>query len=265
MSHVLRAMPDLFRVGFAGIVAYRAEMTIWILSATMPLIMLALWNAVAEGGPVAGFGQVELARYFAVTLVVRQLTSVWLVWEMNYEIRTGRLSTRLLKPMHPMLVSAVEMVTAMPVRLLVLTPLLAALILWRPELVAWPSLPAFLLFGWTLLMAWLLNFLVQALFATLSFWLDKTDGLFGVWFAFYTLLSGYVAPLAMFPAWSEPLLRALPFRGMLALPVELLGGFLSPIDALPDALIQLGWVAALWVGLRVLWRRGLTRYGAYGA
>ena len=53
MTALVRALPDLFRVGFAGIVAYRAEMTIWILTATLPLIMLALWNAVAAEGPVA--------------------------------------------------------------------------------------------------------------------------------------------------------------------------------------------------------------------
>ena len=62
MTHLLRATPTLFRVGFADVVAYRAEMAIWVLTATMPLIMLALWNAVASQGPVAGYGQVEMAR-----------------------------------------------------------------------------------------------------------------------------------------------------------------------------------------------------------
>lgn len=265
MTHLLRAIPDLARVAFAGVVAYRAEMTIWILSATMPLIMLALWHAVAEGGQVAGFGQVEIARYFAATLMVRQLTSVWLVWELNFEIRTGKLSPRLLKPMHPLVQSAVEMITAVPVRLLVLTPLVLALVAWRPELVALPSIGGFALFLVSLALAWTLNFLVQAVFATLSFWLDKTDALFGVWFAFYTLLSGYVAPHAFFPEWSETLLRVLPFRGMLALPVELLGGFLTPAEAAVDLAIQLGWVVFFFVALRLLWRRGIVRYGAYGA
>lgn len=265
MSAVVRALPDLFRVGFAGIVAYRAEMTIWILTATMPLIMLALWNAVAADGPIAGFSQGDLARYFAATLLVRQLSSVWLVWEFNYQIRSGRLSPRLLKPMHPLLQDGIEMLCAMPFRLVILTPLLLGLVAWRPDIAALPSLPSLGLFVVSMALAWLLNFLVQAVFATLSFWLDKTDGLFGVWFAFWTLLSGYIAPLALFPAWSEPLLRVLPFRGMLAVPVELLAGFLAPADALVDIGIQALWTVALFVALRVLWRRGIRRYGAFGA
>jgi ABC-2 type transport system permease protein len=79
VPHTVRAAPTLLRIGFAEIVAYRAEMAIWVLTATMPLIMLALWNAVARDGPVAGFGQVEFARYFAAALVVRQLTGAWIL------------------------------------------------------------------------------------------------------------------------------------------------------------------------------------------
>src|SRR5689334_9289256 len=99
---LLRAIPTLFRVAFAEMVAYQAEMIIWILSATLPVVMLAIWDAAATDGPLQGFGRVEFARYFAVTLVVRHLTSAWVVWEMNEAIRTGSLSTWLLRPMHPL-------------------------------------------------------------------------------------------------------------------------------------------------------------------
>lgn len=265
MTAVLRALPDLFRVGFAGIVAYRAEMTIWILTATLPLIMLALWNAVAAEGPVAGFDQVEIARYFAATLLVRQLTSVWLVWEMNYEIRSGRLSQKLLKPMHPLIQYAVEMITSVPFRAVILTPLLAALLLWRPELWKTPTPTAAALFAVSLVFAWSINFLVQAVFATLSFWLDKTDGLFGVWFAAWSLLSGYIAPLDTFPGWARDVLVVLPFRGMLGLPVEILGSFLSPADALPQIGLQVFWIAVMGFLLATLWSAGIRRYGAFGA
>lgn len=85
--HLLRAAPALLRVGFASMVAYRAEMVVWILTATMPLVMLALWDAAAAEGPLMGFGQAEFARYFTVTLIVRQLTGAWIVWELNEQGR----------------------------------------------------------------------------------------------------------------------------------------------------------------------------------
>jgi ABC-2 type transport system permease protein len=122
-----------------------------------------------------------------------------------------------------------------------------------------------LLFAVSMVLSWLVNFLVQALFATFSFWVDKTDALFGVWFGVWSLLSGYLAPLAVFPEWLQPLLVLLPFRGMLGLPVEILGGFIGPVAALPEVGVQLAWVGLLTALVAFTWSRGIARYGAYGA
>ena len=50
-----RAMPTLLRVGMAECLAYRAEFIIWLLTTTLPLIMLGLWTSVASDGPFANF------------------------------------------------------------------------------------------------------------------------------------------------------------------------------------------------------------------
>lgn len=265
MSHLLRALPDLVRVGVAGVSAYRAEMVIWILSATMPLVMLALWDAVAAGGAVAGLTAVDLGRYFVATLIVRQLSSAWLLWELNHEIRTGRLSTKLLKPMHPLVQHAVEMVVALPLRMAVLSPLLLVLALARPDLVWAPTPLQAAAFVLALGAAWLVNFLIQALFAILSFWIDKSDALFGVWFGLYSLLSGYLAPTDVFPEAAARALRLLPFRTLLGAPVEVLAGLSSPAEIAADLAIGWGWALGLGLLTAAAWRVGIRRYGAFGA
>src|SRR5450432_277356 len=111
-----RAYPTLLRVGFAEAVAYRAEMLAWMLATTMPLVSLALWSAVAAEAPVGRFTQQRFGAYFLATLVVRQLTGSWLVWEMNQEIRSGTLSRRLLKPIHPLIAYSAENISAPPLR-----------------------------------------------------------------------------------------------------------------------------------------------------
>ena len=265
MSVVLRALPDIFRVSIAGVVAYRAELVIWILTSTMPLIMLSLWNAVVTEAPLEGFGPAEMTRYFAATLVVRQLTSSWLLWELNYEIRSGALSMKLMRPMHPLWVSAADMMAAMPMRLVVLLPMLLGLVIWRPELLSSPPTWSLLLFVPSVFLAWLLGYLVQAAFACLAFWLEQTQGLFGVWFGAWMLLSGYLAPLELFPPWMHRTLDWLPFRGMLATPVELLAGTRALDDALFDIALQVGWTGLAIALVALLWRLGIRRYGAYGA
>ncbi len=264
-GHLLRALPTLLQVSLARHVAYRAEMTIWILTATLPLVMLALWNSVVGEVPLAGFGQAEIARYFVATLIVRQITGAWVVWELSQSIRQGTLSVQLLRPFPPLMDLAVWVASAVPFRLVILSPILGVVVLWRPELIAWPSALQLLVFTVAIVEAWLLAFLVQVIFGLLSFWFDKTDSLFEMWMAVWGLLSGYVGPLAFFPPTAQAVLRWLPFRPMLGTPVELLGGFLSPSDAVFDLVLGGLWVAVMAAVARVLWSRGIVRYGAFGA
>lgn len=270
MSHVLRALPDILRVSAAEVTAYRAELALWVLTATLPLIQLALWNTVAADGPVGGYDQLDITRYFVATLLVRQLTASWLAWSLGYEIRTGALSQRLLKPVHPLWQYAAQMVLAMPIRMAVLLPVAVPILLWRPELWRTPSVPELLAFAASAALAWLLTFQVQALVAIAAFWIDKSDALMTLWFSVWIMASGYVAPMALLPGPAERILRWLPFRATLGAPVEILAG--PPGGGAPDfgrigldLLLQLGWAGVLGLCVACAWRRGVVRYGAFGA
>lgn len=259
----LRAMPTMLRVGFAEMVAYRAEMIVWILTATLPLVMLALWSAAAEGGSVAGYGQAEFARYFTVTLVVRQVTGAWLVWELNHLVRSGALSPQLLRPVNPLLFNLAETAAAIPTRLVVLAPILALLLLWRPDIAFWPGLIPLLQGMLSLLLAFFLSWLVQAIFGMLAFWLEQSVGLFSLWFVAWGLLGGYLIPLPLLPETLREVALWLPFQSTLGAPVEILLG----IDPLPwrSLFIQAGWVLVAALLARSMWTRGIIRYGAVGA
>ncbi|MSP55430.1 MAG: ABC transporter permease [Myxococcales bacterium] len=262
-----RAIPTLWRVAVAGIVAYRAEMVIWILSATLPLVMLALWDAASAAGPLSGFGQAEFARYFAITMVVRQLTGSWVVWELNQAVRSGSLSPQLLRPVHPLVYNFFETLAAIPWRLVVLVPLLGALVAWRPEILivadGWfvPEGWRMALFLPSVALAFAVAWLVQALFGMLAFWFEEAVGVFSVHFAIWSFFSGYIVPMALLPPAVAGAARWLPFYASLGVPVDVLLGTAGPVEVWA----QLGWVVALAVVGRVMWARGIRRYGAVGA
>lgn len=262
MSRILRAMPTLLRIAVAEMVAYRAEMIIWILTSTLPLVMLALWNAAAANGPLSGFGQAEIARYFAVTLLVRQLTGAWVMWELNYQIRTGSLSPMLLRPLHPLWWQFAETLAAIPWRLLVLTPLLGAVAFWRPELLFVPSFAQAAGFVASLVLALLVSWYVQCFFGALAFWFDQSVGLFQVWFFLWAVFGGYVVPLALLPPAVADVSRWLPFHASIGAPVEVLLG-LAPIG--PTLAVQAGWTLLFAAAFQWMWKRGVRRYGAVGA
>jgi ABC-2 type transport system permease protein len=264
IGRAVRAYPAMLRVGLAETVAYRAEMVVWMLTMTMPLVSLALWSAVAETAPVGRFTQGKLAAYFLGTLLVRQLTSSWLVWKMNGEIRSGTLARRLLKPIHPLVAYSAENLSALPFRVLLSLPI-TALALVTIESAALPRSPGSLaLLLASLVGAWLINFLTMALFGTLAFFVESSTAVFEIWALAFMLLSGYLVPLELFPPWLRAVSNALPFRYTLAFPVEVLTGMLRGTDALRDLAVQWAYVAGCTAGALLGWRAGLKRFAAYG-
>jgi ABC-2 type transport system permease protein len=264
LARAASAFPALLRVGLAEVVAYRAEFLVWILTTNMPLVMLALWHAVAADGPVGRFGQKEFTTYFLGVLAVRLLTSNWAAWQMSMEIRDGTLSAKLLRPVHPLYAYAAEHLAAVPMRAVVISPIIVLLFYtsWDHLLAHDVRLGAIL--AAALLGAWLLTFFLMVLLGALAFFIESSMGVFELWIGVYAIFSGYLIPLETMPSWVRAAADVLPFRFMLAFPVELLVGMLTPAQALRLLAAQWAYVAfALWGGLWV-WRAGVRRFSAYG-
>ncbi len=264
MLRTLRAIPTLLRVGLAEAVAYRAEFLVWLLSTNMPLVMLALWSAVAREAPVGRFGQRDFVAYFLAALVVRLMTGAWVIWELNFEIRQGTLAFRLLRPLHPLLAYACENVAALPLRLAISLPVALVLLatVGGARVTHDPVLLA--LFPVTVLGAWLITFLAMAVIGALAFHVESAGSLFEIWLGLFGVFSGYLVPLELFPRWLSALARALPFRYMLAFPVELVIGMQTRARALAELGIQWLFVAVLAAAALGAWRLGLRRFAAYG-
>jgi len=260
----LRAIPTLVRVGCAESVAYRAEMLVWLLSTTMPLVMLGLMTAVAHDAPLGRFGEADFTAYYLAALVVRLVTGAWVIWEVNYEIRQGTLAFRLLRPLHPLVAYAAENVGAMPLRLLMVVPIATGAVLATggARLTADPLLLA--AFPLTLVGAWLITFLAMSVIGALAFWAESSSSIFELWFGVFGVFSGYLVPLELFPRWLAQAARFLPFRYMLAFPVEMIIGLTPRAAALRELAIQWLFVAVLAVAARLAWRAGLRRFAALG-
>jgi ABC-2 type transport system permease protein len=264
LGHAIRTFPTLLRVGFADAVAYRAEFIVWVLAYTMPIIMLGLWTAVAREGPLGRFGEREFQAYFLATLVVRLSTGSWVVWDINTEVRQGTLQKRLLRPIHPLLTYLAENMAALPMRFVVILPIACGTILWLGRGVLTHDPLQLAIVPLSLLGAFLLTFWAMASIGTLSMFLESSIAVFDLWLGFYTVLSGYVMPLALFPERVQAVLVWLPFRQMLAFPVENMLGLLSREQSLSGLLLQWAYVGLFAFIARQLWRAGMKRFAAFG-
>lgn len=268
VSSAVRAFPTLLKVGFAEAVAYRAEMFVWVFSTTMPLIMMMLWTSVAAVNPLQGAGGKEwgsgaFVSYFLAVFIVRQLISAWASWEINFEVRRGNLSMRLLRPIHPVITYAMSNLAYTPLRTLVTLPVLAIMIATQLDHLA-TDWRAWGLWCVAMLGAWLINFFVNIAVGAMSFFMESSLKLMEVWLASFFVFSGYLFPLELFPAWLRDITDWLPFKYLISLPVELMTGKLSPEAALPMIGRQYVWVAGLIVVALTLWDRGVKRFQSYG-
>lgn len=260
----VRALPALLRIGFAEAVAYRAEMLVWILATTMPLVMLALFAAVAREAPIGRFGQPQLIAYFLSTFIVRQLTGAWVAWEMNYEIREGTLAMRLLRPVHPLLCYATENVASIPMRAVVSLPvaIVALFVIEHDQVSHDPAIWA--IWGAAMLGAWLITLGVNFVFGSLAFFMESSLKIADVWAVLFFVFSGYLIPVDLFPPAFRHALDWLPFRYQLGLPVELMTGAHDRTGAIELLLGQWAWVAIVYTLVVVTWKRGVRRFAAYG-
>jgi ABC-2 type transport system permease protein len=266
IRHALRAYPTLLRIGLSEMVAYRAEFFVWILTTNMPLVMMALWSAVAADGPVGRFGQRQFVTYFLAALIVRLLTSTWMVWELTMDVRQGRLATRLMRPLHPLLAYSAQHLAAVPLRALMVSPVVVVLFVTRGADLPLGDPLRLAVLALSLIGAWLLLFCTMALIGSLALFFDSALGLFELWLGVHFMLSGYLQPIELLPVppWALALVRELPFFYMLGFPVEAMVGLMDRQALLPALAMQWTYVAVTGAAVVLVWRAGMRRFVAFG-
>ncbi|MDX2004457.1 MAG: ABC-2 family transporter protein [Meiothermus sp.] len=267
MSQAWRKARALFAAWLTHMTIYRAEIVIWMLSGTLPLIMMAVWigKAQAEGGAVQGFSSADFAAYFLVAWMSGQMTVAWVAWEISFAVRQGTFSTKLLRPINPFweyfMQHVTERVVRYPFVFVIMT--IGALLVPGAQLVESAAHAGVYLLA--IVLAFLIRFLIAYCIGLAAFWLENATALDELYFVLSIMLAGSFAPLDFYPAWLRPILEFLPFPYVIYYPTQILIGRLEWPEIARVVLIQLVWVAIFVALFQVLWRLGRRHYGAVGA
>ncbi len=106
---------------------------------------------------------------------------------------------------------------------------------------------------------WLLAFGLMSIVGALAFFIESTTLVFEIWFGLFTLCSGYLVPLSLFPDWLRIPLDYLPFRPLLGLPVEILIGRLDHTQTLIGLGVEWAYIALAFAAGIALFNRGSRR------
>jgi ABC-2 type transport system permease protein len=256
-----------FKTTFAAMVQYRASLVIWMIAQVLePVVYLIVWSTVSNsgGGNVGAYSTRAFAGYFILLLLVNHVSYTWIMYEYEYRIRQGLLSSALLKPIHPIHADIAENLSSkaltLPFMLLVaagLTGLFQPLITPAP----WALLAGLPALG----LAFLVRFLLEWTLAQVAFWTTRVSATNQAYFVLVLFLSGQIAPLTLFPWPLQAVAALLPFRWLIGFPVELLLGRLTPGEALTGLGMQVVWLVISLALVRRVWRAGVRIYSAVGA
>jgi ABC-2 type transport system permease protein len=266
----MTSLLDVYRAQFKAVLEeqlqYRVLMTIGLLWLVLqPVIYLAVWSAVARahGGGVGGYTLAQFAAYFLAIMLVNHLTFTWALVYWEGRVRRGLLSPLLLLPIHPIHHDLAATLMYKLMTLVVILPATAGLVIaFRPALHPTPWMVVAFLSA--LLLATALRFLVEWTLGLLALWVTRMSAVRQMYAVALLFLSGQVAPLSFFPVPVQTATALLPFRWMVAFPVDVLLGHLTAGQTLIGLAAQGTWMVLTLALLTIAWRAGLRRYAAVG-
>lgn len=264
---MIRIYRQLLTASFQGAAQYRIQFVLWMLfSVIRPTIFMAAWVAVAnvQGGAVGGYSASSFAAYYVALALVTHLTGAWDFFEFEFEVRQGRLAPKLLRPLHPLHYAIVQAIVFKLTTLPALVVVLALLaVTFGARFDATPL--HYALFVPSVILGWLLNFMLGWVVACAAFWLNRVHTVSTIMQRISFLFAGQIAPIALMPAALQVVCWALPFAYTLAVPTMILRGDVGIDLALLLIVAQVAWLAVSFVAFQIVWRMGLRQFSAVGA
>jgi ABC-2 type transport system permease protein len=267
VNALLRIYRVLFVANFQAATQYRVQSILWLLFAVIrPVVFLAAWSAAAnaQGGSIGDFTVGDFAAYYVCLSLVSQLTMSWDAYDFELEVRQGKLSPKLLRPLHPLHYAVVSNVVYKVMTLPALLPALV-LIAWTFQAHFQTQLWQVAVFVPSVLLAVALRFVFGWVLAALAFWTTRLHAIMQLYDRVSFIFAGQIAPLSLLPGPLAAVGYALPFAYMLWAPTEILRGGATFDQAMQILGAQLGWLVLSWLAFVVVWRLGLREFSAVGA
>lgn len=262
MNWIFKQISTFLSTYYAHMVEYRAELFFWVLSGSLPIILMGVWIEASESGNF-GLSSLEFARYFLAVFLTRQFTIVWVIWDFERNVIEGKLSFRLLQPIDPVWHDVARHVSERFARFPFVIVLIGLFVWLYPDAAWLPSLSQVLYYSLAIAIAFILRFLMQYTAAMMAFWTERATAIEQFLYLFYIFLSGMVAPLSVFPSLVREIALWTPFPYLIHFPSAILVGFEVQLGR--GFLISLAWCLIIFILNRWLWRQGLKKYSGMGA
>jgi ABC-2 type transport system permease protein len=268
----------ILRICLEERLVYRGDFMLGTLMRFLPVVtQIFLWTAVFSAIPqktIAGYTREELLAYYLLTMLARAFSSMpTLASGISRSIRDGSIKKFIIQPVDMIGFLLLNRVAHKLVYYMVAAfPFALVFFLCREFFTAgWPAAGTIVAFVWSLIMAFVLGFFLEATIGMLGFWFLEVSSLLFVYMLFSFFLSGHMFPIDMLDevsfagsvTWGD-LVRLLPLQYLAYFPSAVFLGKITGPDLVRGLIFQFGWVVFFMAAARWSFSRGLRRYSAFG-
>lgn len=255
----------VFKANWQVMLTYRANIVLWFLTAVFQMVfLLYLWIAVyGSGGKIGNYSFQELFTYYILQLIVYQVATTFIGWDIIQEIKDGYFSQYLLKPISyfkwqfagNLSFKAAEIVFSISGLILVILAVQKYLL---------PPIFTLTLFHTIILTIFsaILSFLLEFIIGITAFWIVNAYNLRMLVSVFNRFFSGSLIPLALLPGPLMAISRFLPFPFLSYVPVQV---YLGKADVANAYFGMFFWVIFMTVFAHYFYKLSVKRYEAVGA
>lgn len=257
------------RNAFLGMLSYRLRYYTGIITYILFVsVQYFIWKAVyfdrAPGEMINGFTLAEMTTYVSVAWISRSFYFSNIDEEMDELVKTGAISTFLLRPINLHLAMLARAAGESLFRLgFFSAPICLAIYLIFP--VSGAADPAsWVLFSFSCFVAFFIMAEINFLVGLVSLWVYSVQGLSRAKYMLTQLLSGLWMPVAFFPEWFRWVIEVLPLKYLSYVPMEFYLGRLSGVVAAKTVAGQVLWCVALFVLCELAQSRALKKLTIQG-
>ncbi|MFH1280267.1 MAG: ABC-2 family transporter protein [Candidatus Beckwithbacteria bacterium] len=264
----MRKFFSYFSIALSDAFAYKAAGFIWMLNDIGPAIVgLIFWKAAFNSSVnIGGYTLQSMIFYYLGIMLVNTLVATHPQYDLSDQIRSGNFSKYLTKPINITTSKIAGSIAWRVIRFIYLLPviLLINIYLYKSNQ-GFSYLNLNIIFlTLSLIMAFLLNFFIKMSLGLATFWFTEAGWLFFTYRIINTFLSGELIPLDLFPQSVFNLISYLPFKYMLFFPLSIALNKQSYLNTVQGLLIQLFWCLVFYLIYKLVLKKGIKVYEAYG-
>ena len=251
---------------------YRADFAFATLVRFLPIVtQIFLWGAIFSVGTdhahdqINGYTYRNMVAYYLLAMVGRAFSSMpGLSSGIARDVRDGTVKKYLTQPIDMLGYLFWHRVAHKFVYYCVATgPFLLVFFLCRGYFDGWPDGVTIAAWVVSLVLGFLVGFLLESLIGLISFWFLEVSSLIFIYMMINYFLSGHMIPLDYLGQFGE-WVQYLPFKFLAYFPAATMLERFSHAELATQLGIELVWIAVLLFANRVAFARGVRRYGAFG-